>query len=637
MNQKIKFLMEKERMMRKMKKMSLMMVILLSLLVGCNQRSPDKLSQVRGNILVGEKLTKALDGVLLESTNHRGGLESKDLQDEWIFGLTITNTNNFFGKVLTAHSKAKVVKMIPYQGKLYIYDILERKVVMNLDMEKQNGIELVDFASALDNRQIKEALKVDTRMQTGVSTYESYGRSKVLGTTIKEDMVLIDLRYPMVGVMQAGEKSLRKEGTVDLRLFLVKRDSVGRVRTRRTVADSLRDHYGYFGPDLMRESEGTPIRTFSLENNSITFHLKDFPTDMIPSAKEAILAWNKAFDGSPIKVELAGPHVDIGDPRYNVVKWVKNTDKHVGWAGVAVPVFADPETGSIVSGSLLINGDFLRNDYKKRHGYSIQAFNQLKAKFGSLDIFSEHGEVPVIPQFTGLGSFDEYIKGYYRETISHEVGHVLGLRHNFKGTVNARHGLTNSVMDYLPRKERALFHGIGGYDIGAIRYAYYGERENTEFPFCTDDHLMEQYNCSQGDVGNSVAHTFKALEDGLKAVSETPLKTQDGGTLGPINSVLMNGLKISRLSHQIESYEMRRFVDSAQFKGALNKICKVKPARGLDHFETSIVENNIRTLKSGLVKRILGLKGYPGSGYGSLFNDTIDHLLEEDLLGCFFE
>ena len=88
-------------------------------------------------------------------------------------------------------------------------------------------------------------------------------------------------------------------------------------------------------------------------------------------------------------------------------------------------------------------------------------------------------------------------------------------------------------MDYLPRKERAIFHGIGGYDIGAIRYAYYGERENTEFPFCTDDHLMEQYNCNQGDVGNPIAHTFKALEDGLKAVSETPIKTQDGGTLGP--------------------------------------------------------------------------------------------------------
>ena len=44
--------------------------------------------------------------------------------------------------------------------------------------------------------------------------------------------------------------------------------------------------------------------------------------------------------------------------------------------------------------------------------------------FGSLEVFSGRGEVPVIPQFTGLGSFDDYMKGYYRETISHEIGHV---------------------------------------------------------------------------------------------------------------------------------------------------------------------------------------------------------------------
>ena len=49
-------------------------------------------------------------------------------------------------------------------------------------------------------------------------TYESYGRSKVPDATIEEDMVIIDLRYPMVGVTQEGGESI-KEGSVDLRLF----------------------------------------------------------------------------------------------------------------------------------------------------------------------------------------------------------------------------------------------------------------------------------------------------------------------------------------------------------------------------------------------------------------------------------
>ena len=59
--------------------------------------------------------------VVPESIDHKGGLEKTDLADEWLFGLTITNTNDFFGKVLTAHSKAKVVRMISHKGRLFFY------------------------------------------------------------------------------------------------------------------------------------------------------------------------------------------------------------------------------------------------------------------------------------------------------------------------------------------------------------------------------------------------------------------------------------------------------------------------------------------------------------------------------------
>ena len=66
-------------------------------------------------------------------------------------------------------------------------------------------------------------------------------------------------------------------------------------------------------------------------------------------------------NGSPIKSKC--PCMWISETRYTVVKWVKNTDKHVGWASCKAS-FADPETGAIISGSLLINGD-LRKIIKK--------------------------------------------------------------------------------------------------------------------------------------------------------------------------------------------------------------------------------------------------------------------------------
>ena len=625
-----------------MKKTMMKMFILLSLFVGCNQTSQEKLAFNQGSLLSQEKIRGELEksvgnSALPQDLKNIGGLEKRDLKDYWLFGLTVTNTNNFFGGVISAHSDAKIVKMIPYKGKLYLYDVLAKKVAMSLKMDKKDGLELIDFASALKNKNIQDELKLQTQMRTQVLSYVSHGRSKVLNTYIDSDRVVLDIRYPMTGSMKKNGETLRKSGSVDLRVFLVRRSSLPLERTTKTVAQSIKDKYAFFGPTSMTKDEETPIRRFSLKTGKITFYLKDFPEDMKRPAAEAILSWNTAFDGNPVEVKLASKSMDIGDPRYNIVKWVKNTDKYTDWAGIAVPVFADPVTGTIISGSLLINGDFLRSDYAKRFSYSKRSSDVLKAKFGSLTLFSGRGEVPVIPHFTGATSFEEYIKGYYKETISHEIGHVLGLRHNFKGTVHAENGHTNSVMDYLPRKERAIFHGVGGYDKGAIRYAYYNERKNREFPFCTDEHVQEEYDCNKGDVGDPILHAFNALKDGFEAVATVPLRPHDKGTLGPIGSVLMNALKISLLKDQIEDYQMRNFVESADFRESIDKICDVTPSYDLLSHETEIVRENISSLRNGFVKRVLSLKGYPGRRYQSLYSDYVSHLQNQNLLSCFFE
>ena len=107
-----------------MKTGPLIMLILLSLLVGCSDESMDKMSLIKSDIAVGKKLEEMLKNdlnnainVFSESIDHKGGLEKTDLADEWLFGLTITNTNDFLEKVLTAHSKAKVVRMISHKGR----------------------------------------------------------------------------------------------------------------------------------------------------------------------------------------------------------------------------------------------------------------------------------------------------------------------------------------------------------------------------------------------------------------------------------------------------------------------------------------------------------------------------------------
>ncbi len=132
------------------------------------------------------------------------------------------------------------------------------------------------------------------------------------------------------------------------------------------------------------------------------------------------------------------------------------------------------------------------NRHSPPHRYSIHRHNHHSPDFG-------------FHQNRGLYSgailerilSDEVISQGITSTVMHEVGHTLGLRHNFKGSTayslsdlqdpefTAKHGLSLSVMDYLPlnlvskrfrgddNKAADLFSTcIGRYDKWAIKYGY---------------------------------------------------------------------------------------------------------------------------------------------------------------------
>lgn len=81
--------------------------------------------------------------------------------------------------------------------------------------------------------------------------------------------------------------------------------------------------------------------------------------------------------------------------------------------------------------------------------------------------------------------------------IAHEVGHALGLRHNFKGSLIEP---SSSVMDYNFYPDPAfLLDGPQAYDRAAIRYLYGLDAALPEQPFCTDqDTLVDPY-CERYD------------------------------------------------------------------------------------------------------------------------------------------
>jgi hypothetical protein len=177
--------------------------------------------------------------------------------------------------------------------------------------------------------------------------------------------------------------------------------------------------------------------------------------------------WNQAFEAAGYKnafrVELMPEGADLMDLRYNVIQWVHRATR--GWSyGAAV---IDPRTGEIIKGHVTLGSLRVRQDYLIAEA--------LLASY-------EKGK-PASPKM------QEMALGRLRQLAAHEVGHTLGLMHNYSASTVNR----SSVMDYpppyvklgadgTPDLSEAYATGIGEWDNVSIAFGY------QDFPTGTDEH-----------------------------------------------------------------------------------------------------------------------------------------------------
>jgi hypothetical protein len=319
-----------------------------------------------------------------------------------------------------------------------------------------------------------------------------------------------------------------------------------------------RDRFGRYTRTAKKESlvkwETTkPIRFFVN---------KTFPTRWKPLLRQAVNRWRDALRGTvgdPLLELVWDDESAPGDLSKNQIYYDDSAHDAHGLLGYA-PVVWDPRNANILKADIYLYGPVIQRAlyfdelWRKSLKFpaqipeppqeflpqqvlssnldgvkswqnpqkAIQATREYQARQGH-HCFVSMQESWITPESMGLMSVAELESAVIGNLLFHELGHTLGLRHNFMGSVDvAHHGAgfdSSTVMDY-PLAAKPVT-ALGAYDKAAVRYAYSRDPAVQKqatlegYYYCSDeDRLSSRLGlCQAYDQGGSLTEMIRQLKD----------------------------------------------------------------------------------------------------------------------------
>lgn len=371
------------------------------------------------------------------------------------------------------------------------------------------------------------------------------------------------------------------EERVEVRYFIGPRKDAD-FQSREHTPDVSR-HVRFFEtyPQLEDTSGRTSTRAalYDIRKPVVIHYSANTPAEYESAVRDGILYWNRAFGRDVVSAEKAPEGVTAPDSRFSLVQWVPWDMAGFAYADVIV----DPLSGATQRGQAFLTSTFSFQG-KARARALLRAMRNLSpgpsqdgspkkvesdflwqrsTRFEGLNACQGDSAVFVQQFANDLESalsdrrFDDAsakrVSGdYVREIVAHEVGHMLGLRHNFSGSVSANLSHkellewftsylsdddtklladripSSSVMDYLDLKSSVKIgwmirktKEVLPYDRAAVQWGYLGSKEVAEkkMLFGTDQDVSAYGDVVPYDYGRDpMIGAYAAIGEALKSL-----------------------------------------------------------------------------------------------------------------------